>query len=108
MSKKIEDKIKELVSHEIKGNYSISNLHGVDLTKCLVEPYCQTFEKSFKAGELDDLFVVLREYPQTNEGYLIVYNPSEKLFRLGLQSEKGNYPLLLGYYDTFLEALQGM
>lgn len=100
MSKKIED--------EIKGDYSITNLHGVDLGKCLVEPFCQTFEKSFKAGEFDELFVVLREYPQTTAGYVIVYNSREKLFGLGLQGEMGKSPLLLGYYDTFLEALQGM
>jgi hypothetical protein len=108
MSKNIEDEIKDLISNEIKGNFSITNFHGVDLKKCLIEPFRQTFEKSYKVGELDDLFVVLKEFPQTNKGYLIAYNPREKLFGLGLQGAEGNYPLVLGYYDTFLEALQGM
>lgn len=108
MNKKIEDEIKDLINNEIKSNYSITNLHGVDLKKCLVEPFLKVFEKSFREGEFDDLFVVLKEYPQGTEGYLIVYNPREKLFGLGLQGQTKKCPLLLGYYDTFLEALQGM
>ena len=64
MSKNIENEIKELIASEIKDNFSITNLHGVDLKKCLVEPFRQTFEKSFKAGEFVELFVVLKEHPQ--------------------------------------------
>lgn len=54
MSKKIED---------IKGDYTMTNLHGVDLKKCLLEPFCRTFEKSFQDGEFENFFVVLRELP---------------------------------------------
>ena len=107
MTMKLEDQINEIIRSEIGGNYSISNLHGVDLKKCLVEPYLQVFEKSFKEGELVELYVVLKEHPTANDGYQITYNPQEKLFGLGL-SGSGKYPLLLGYYDTFLEALEGM
>lgn len=43
MNKKIEDEIKELISNEIKGDYTMTNLHSVDLKKFLVEPFCETF-----------------------------------------------------------------
>ena len=66
------------------------------------------FEKSFKEGEFVELVVVLMENPDTKEGYLIGYNPQDKRFGLGLQSVGGKEPLLLGYYHTFLEALEGM
>lgn len=71
MSNSIENQIKELIASEIKGNFSITNLHGVDLKKCLVEPFRQIFEKSFREGEFVELFVILKEHPQTSEGYLV-------------------------------------
>lgn len=103
----IVNRIKKLILSEIKGDYSITNAHGVDLKKCLVEPYLQKFEKSFKKGEMVDVYIVLEENPESKNGHQIIYDPQEKIFGLGL-SEEGKYHLLLGYYDTFLESLNGM
>jgi hypothetical protein len=50
-----------------------------------VEPFQQNFEKSFKVGEFDDLFVVLKEYLHTTDSYLIAYNPRGKNFGFFLQ-----------------------
>src|SRR5688572_19923391 len=106
MNKKI-DEIKKIILDEIKASFEISTWHGVDVEKCLVEPYLDIFEKSFKEGETVDLYVVLEEHSNRHEGYLIVYNSEEKLFGLVLVS-KCKHGLLLGYYDTFLETLKGM
>ncbi len=107
MINKIRNQIHEIIRSEISENDSITNLHGINLKRCLIEPYLQIFEKSFKEGEVAELYVVLKEDPDKNQGYQIAYNPKDKLFGLCIFGD-GKYPLLLGYYGTFLEALDGM
>jgi hypothetical protein len=104
---KIENQIKYIVQNEIDGNIAITNWHGVDLVKCLVEPYPATFEMSFRDSETVELYVVLEESQNSEKSYQIAYNPVEKLFGLCLLTQ-GENRLLLGYYDTFLDALEGM
>jgi hypothetical protein len=105
---KTEDQIKEIIQSEVKGDFTIStNLHGVDLKKCLVEPYLETLEDSFNEGQTVQMYVVLKEHPDSEEGYQIVYDPKENMFGLSIQG-KGRDRVFLGYDGTFLESLQGM
>ncbi len=103
----IEVQIKQIIQLEVKGDFTISNLHGVDLKKCLVEPYLEILEDSFNEGQTIQMYVVLKEHPESDEGYQIVYDPTEKMFGLSIQG-KGQYRVFLGYDGTFLESLQGM
>lgn len=104
---KIEEQIKQIIQSETKGDLGISNLHGVDLKRCLVEPYLETLEDSFNEGQTIQMYVVLKEYPDSSEGYQIVYDPKENMFGLSIQG-KGQYRVFLGYDGTFLESLKGM
>lgn len=104
---KTEDHIKEIVQLEIKGDLNISNLHGVDLRKCLVEPYLETLEDSFNKGQTVRMYVVLKEHPNSDQGYQIVFDPQENMFGLSIQGE-GPYRVFLGYDGSFLESLKGM
>ncbi len=103
----IIDKIKQIIQAEIKGDFTISNLHGVDLKNCLVEPYIETLEDSFKEGHMVQMYVVLKEHPESDEGYQIVYDPKENMFGLSIQG-KEQLRVFLGFDGTFLESLQGM
>jgi hypothetical protein len=104
---KVEDHIKEIIQSEIQGDLTISNSHGVDLKQCLTEPYLETLEDSFNEGQTIQMYVVLKEHPNSDAGYQIVYDPEEKMFGLSIQG-KGKYRVFLGYDGTFLESLKGM
>lgn len=103
----IESQIKKRVELELQGRMDISNSHGVDLKRCLVEPYQETFEDSFREGELLDLYVVLKEDPINDAGYQIVCDSQTGRFGLSI-SGKGERRVFLGFYGSFLETLQGM
>ena len=104
--KKLEDKIKQIIESEIKGDFTVSNLHGVNLKKCLIEPYLETLEALFNKGQTIQMYVVLKEYPDSDEGYHIVYDPKENMFGLSIQGEENNR-VFLGYDGTFLGQFQG-
>ncbi|NBU21252.1 hypothetical protein EBS43_07570 [bacterium] len=103
----IETQIKNIIQAELKRNLEISNLHGVDLKRCLVEPYQEIFENSFNESELMALYVVLKEDPVNDSGYQIVYDSQRGKFELSIAG-KGIYRVFLGYYGSFLETLEGM
>jgi len=104
----MEEKIKQIIKNELKGDFGISNSHGVDLIKCLVEPYLDTFEGSLHPEQHVDLYVVLKEFPDSEEGYQIVYFPKFNKFGLALGRYKEKTGIFLGIYGTFLETLKGM
>lgn len=104
---KIEAQIKQVIHDQIDGDLTISNLHGVDLKTCLVEPYLETLEDSFNEGQTIQVYVVLKEFPESNEGYQIVYDPKEKLFGLSIAG-KNSLGVFIGFYGTFLDTLKGM
>jgi hypothetical protein len=99
--------IKDIIQAELKGDLTISNLHGIDLSRCLVDPYLETLEDSFAEGETIDMYVVLKEHPDSEDGYQIVYDPAENMFGLSILG-KSTRRVFLGFDGTFLEALEGM
>jgi hypothetical protein len=99
--------IKDLIQSDIKGDFTISNLHGVDLNKCLVEPYLEICEDSFHEGQTIELYVVLKEHPESDDGYQIAYDPIEQMFGLTIRG-RGDRRVFLGFDGSFLESLKGM
>jgi hypothetical protein len=104
---KIETLIKKRILEELKDQGNISNFHGVDLTKSLVEPYRETFEVAFEEGETIELYVVLKERPNSNEGYHIACDPETWQFALTIGGNE-NRRIFLGFYGSFLDTFRGM
>lgn len=101
--------IKAIIAAELQGDLTRTNLHRVDLQKCLVEPRrvacINTFPEVWD-GELIDLWVVLEEATDTAQGYLIVFDEESRGF--GLAYRSGSTPLFLGIYGTFVDTFDGM
>lgn len=94
--------VSRIIEEEIGGDWSRSNLHGVDLKRCLVLPIKQIYEDSFVKGESLSLWLVLEENPDTKDGYKIIFGEESAQFGLAIQT------IFIGYYGTFLETLAGM
>lgn len=96
--------VKKQIEAEIDGNWDITNLHGVDLRRCLVEPRKVTC--CWNANETAEMWLVLEEWPNEKDGYKIVYDEVEDSYCLAvLNGEEYN---VLGYYGSFLNTLKGM
>ena len=95
-----------IINEEIEGNFDISNLHGVDLKKCLIKPIRQKYVSSLNDNLTFDFWTVLEETEDKN-GYKIFYDEDENSFGLGMKGFK-NELIYLGNYGTFLETLYGM
>ena len=101
------NQIKALIKSEIGNNLSLINPHGVDLRRCLVEPTLETFEDSREPGKTLQLYVVLKEFPDSDRGYQIVCDVDTSAFGLSIRG-KGLHREFLGFYGSFLDTLQGM
>jgi hypothetical protein len=99
--------VTDKISREVGGNWTISNAHGVDLKKCLLNPHAkQLFVNSFDNSEVH-LWLVLEENPTEKSGYKIVFDEKTQMFGLATGSWEGP-DMYLGPYGTFLEALENM
>lgn len=100
--------VSAIIEQEIDGNWSRSNAHGVDLKRCLiVPPVKRIYEDSFKEGETLALWLVLEEIPESSTGYKIVFDEASGMFGLAISGAHNN-DVLIGFYGTFLETLEGM
>ena len=97
--------IAEKIRIEISKHWEISNAHGVNLQKCLIQPLKQKY-LSFDKKETYELWTVLEEIPD-GSGYKIVYDEKEDLFGLGLLTDK-NELINIGFYGDFLTTLEAM
>ncbi|WP_421921179.1 hypothetical protein [Marinifilum sp.] len=101
----IED-VKNIIKEELKDNPDLSNAHGVELDRCLIEPVKQTYLDSFNDNREIRLWTVLEETEDGN-GYKIIYDQEDNMFGLGIKSNKDEL-VFIGYYGTFVETLKGM
>lgn len=95
-----------IINEEIKGIFDISNLHGIDLKKCLITPVRQRYVSSLNDKIAFELWTVLKE-TEDGRGYRIFYDEDENSFGLGMMGFKDEL-VYLGNYGTFLETLKGM
>jgi hypothetical protein len=101
--------VQAIVKAEIGGDWSQSNAHGVDLRKCLVQPRkvaCRNTFPKLHGGKPLELWIVLEETPGRRDGYLIVFDETQRVF--GLADWDGETPVFLGFHGTFLNTLEGM
>jgi hypothetical protein len=101
------DEVTKIVEHEIGGDWSHSNAHGVDLRTCLLRPERHTFSDPFDDTKSFDLWLVLEEHPQTRGGYKIVFDEQRREFGLATRDQHGR-DVFLGFYGTFMETFDGM
>ena len=100
------EEITKLIDIELKAEKDLTNVFGLDLTKCIVVPTRQKYQDALDDTQNDELWTVLEETPDTN-GYKIYFDDESKQFGLGIKSDK-NELVNIGYYGTFLETLYAM
>lgn len=97
--------IENIVLDAIADKWSKTNLHGVNLRKCLVRP-----ERiiALDANEKEkSIWLVLLEVPETRLGYGIGYDEESGQFGL-LQLTKEYEPFLIGLSGNFFAAFDAM
>jgi hypothetical protein len=97
--------VTSLVDEQIGGDWGHSNLHGVDLRRCLVEPRQLTVFDAQRSPL--DVWLVLEEVPGGPGGYVVVYEEESACFGLVTNAHRVD-ALLIGLYGSFFDALDAM
>ena len=100
------NEIKEIINNELLAESDITNVFGLDLTKCLIEPIKEMYKYSSDLNEIYELWTVLEE-TENRDGYKIYFDEETKMFGLGMTSGKGEF-IDIGNYGTFLKTLYSM
>ncbi len=100
------EEIKEIINLELQVEVDIKNVHGLDLTKCLIEPIKQKYKNANDPNKVYEIWTVLEEAGNGN-GYKIYYDDETKMFGLGIKSNKDEF-IDIGRCRTFLEALNSI
>jgi hypothetical protein len=98
--------IKKIITLELEVEPNHSNVFGLDLTKCLVEPKRQKYKDANKPTENYELWTVLEEVEDGN-GYKIYFDEETGMFGLGRKSQS-NELIDIGNYGSFLKTLYSM
>ncbi len=98
--------VAQIIITDLAENPHFFNSHGVDVQAALVPPQQMKFQNSFREGEILILWLVLKECPNENEGYLVVFD--ERTNEFGLAVYGNQLPVFIGYYGSFTETLSGM
>jgi len=104
--------VRELIDREVAGNWSLTNLHGCDLRRCLVLPVLREYEDCGGGRPLVEphpvirLWLVLEELPEDRSGYKIVFGEEANMFGLAVAGPVRD--IFIGYYGTFLDTYRGM
>ena len=96
--------VTRIIEEEIAGEWDLSNLHGVDLKRCLVPPMLRAFD----GASSGDHWLVLEEDPIGRRSYKIVFHEERMTFGLAISGVDGAADFVVGYYGTFLETLAAM
>ena len=100
------EEITKLIDTEIKAEPDITNVFGLDLTKCIVVPTRQKYLYGLDKTKSDELWTVFED-SEDKSGYKIFYDEEENMFGLGVFSKDMDL-INIGYYGTFLETLYSM
>jgi hypothetical protein len=86
-----------------------NNPHRLVLRKCLVGPQrvtCRNTFPAFRSGKPFEAWLVLEELPNSNDGYLIIFD--EELGKFGLACGTSREPAFIGWHGSFLDTVKGM
>ena len=86
-----------------------NNPHGLDMSRCLIEPervVCKITFPAFRAGKPFEAWLVLEELPNNDDGYRIIFD--EELGKFGLACGTRREPAFIGWHGSFLNTVQGM
>jgi hypothetical protein len=105
------DEVAALVRAEIREKGSGSNAHGLDLRMCIVTPRKIRCRNTFPDPDhpkppILELWLVLEEVPGSAQGYVIVFDESEREFGLAYPGDRD--PAFLGWYGDFWTTLHAM
>lgn len=98
--------IKEIINKELIIEPDITNIFGLDLTKCLIEPVKQKYKNANDSTDIYELWTVLEEI-EDKSGYKIYFDEDGKIFGLAIKSDKDEL-IDIGGYGTFLKTLYSM
>jgi len=98
--------ITEIIKSELLVEPDITNVFGLDLTKCLIEPTRQKYKSSNDSTDIYELWTVLEESEDGN-GYKIYFDEETRMFGLAIKSDKDEL-IDIGSYGTFLKTLYSM
>lgn len=104
--------VRQLIQSEVAGDWSLTNLHGCELRRCLVPPVLREFDDCGSSRLLLEpcplirLWLVLEELPEDRSGYKIVYGEEAGAF--GLAIPGNDRDVFIGYYGSFLDTYRGM
>lgn len=98
--------ITEIIKSELLVEPDITNVFGLDLTKCLIEPTRQKYKSSNDSTDIYELWTVLEESEDGN-GYKIYFDEVTRMFGLAIKSDKDEL-IDIGSYGTFLKTLYSM
>ena len=98
--------IRALVARDLAKNPGYSNPHGVQGDISSIAATKQVFEDGRSRGAKIELWLVLRERPDTHGGYIIVCDESRSAFGLAVDGKEN--PAFIGLYGSFTETLAGM
>jgi hypothetical protein len=106
------NEVQQLVEDEIRGRWSKSNDHGVDLRRCLVSPRLVECKNTFPLPDRPQprtlqMWVVLEEIPASGKGYVILFDEAKRAFGLGAFAKDGGI-VFIGYHGSFWNTLEGM
>jgi len=100
------EEIEILITDEFQSQFDVSNVYGLNLNDCLIEPIKQVYKSSVDHNVTFELWTVLEE-SKDKMGYKITFDESDKSFGLGILTDK-NELMDIGTYGTFMETLKGM
>ena len=100
--------VRELIEREVAGDWSLTNLHGCELRRCLVLPVLQEYDdcRVVEPYPVIRLWLVLEEVPDDRSGYKIVYGEEAGMFGLAVRGTGRD--VFIGYYGSFLDTYRGM
>ena len=100
------DTVKTIIAQELVNRKDLTDVYGIDLTQCLVEPRKELYQSSVDEIISFELWTVMEEVPG-GSGYKITFDEEDHTFGLGISTKEGKL-VDIGTHGTFLETVKGM
>lgn len=98
--------VKDIINKELEGQPDLTNVYGLNLKECLIDPIKERYLSSVDESITMELWTVLEESADRS-GYKITFDDTDGTFALGIMTDKSEL-MDIGTYGTFLDTLKGM